>query len=106
MDLKEIRAGYRECLSAYNAIFPLDPATKKDAEDMMDRFAEEVTERSAKIDSNARRISRAKAKKALPTQEEGADQLGNAITWRRGDSLDGLNQDTRERIERALKFGI
>lgn len=45
LNLKEIREAYREILMAYNALFPLDPATRRDSEDMMDRFAEDITEK-------------------------------------------------------------
>jgi hypothetical protein len=104
-NLKEIRGAYAEILSAYNATFPLDPPTKKDA-DMMDRFAEDTTDKSDKGNHDLPRILRAKAKKALPMLKEGADQSGNAVSWHRGQPLDDLNQGLKDRIERALKLGI
>ncbi len=104
--LREIRGAYAEILSAYNAIFPLDPAMRKEAEDTMDRFAEGMTDKLAKDDGNAREISRAKAKKALPMLKEGTDQSGNAVSWHRGQPLDDLNQGLKDRIEKASRFGI
>jgi hypothetical protein len=80
--------------------------TRKDAEDMMDRFAEDTTDKSARGDGDISRMLKAKTKKVLPILKEGADQSGNAIVWHRGQDLDALNEGLRERIEKALRFGI
>lgn len=104
--LEEIRAAYGEILSAYNALFPLDPMMRRDPEDMMDRFAENTTEKSPRGDGDLRRMLRAKAKKPLSMPKEGADVSDNAVVWHRGQPLEGLNQSLRDRVERALKLGI
>lgn len=49
---------------------------------------------------------RKKATETILKLKETMDRSGNAVTWRRGDPLDGLDQSLRERIKRGLEFGI
>lgn len=97
--LKEIRDAYGEILKAFNATFPLHPQTKIQREDIVNTF--DLNRGDDIYDT-----FNAKAKKMLPKFRRIADQSGNASSWRRGEPLDGLNEGMRERIERALKFGI
>jgi hypothetical protein len=97
--LKEIRDAYGEILRGYNAIFPLHPQAKIQREDIINTFD---LNRGDDIADEFK----TKAKKILPKLKEAADQSGNALIWHRGESLDGLNQSMKERIEKTLKFGI
>jgi hypothetical protein len=98
--LKEIRAAYSEILKAYNALFPIYPNIKREKDETIqdnfdpggDKFYSEILPK--KFRENFRRLQKA------------ADQSGNPMIWHRGDPLDGLSPGMRERIERALKFGI
>jgi len=47
-----------------------------------------------------------KYRKTFPELKIAANQSGNSVVWRVGEPLDDLNQSLRDRIERALKFGI
>ena len=38
--------------------------------------------------------------------KESADRSGNAQVWRRGEPLDHLNPGLRERVRRAIEYGI
>lgn len=98
MTLQEIRQAYGEILKAYNGIFPIHPETRikfEDDTDILDRREEDF--RAAFL---------WKAKKILPNLKEAADQSGNVKIWHRGDSLEGLNQGMKKRVEKALKLGI
>lgn len=106
MSLKEIRTAYREILIAYNNLFPPYAVMRKDAEDAMDRFSEDTTDKSIKGGGDLLEISMGNPKKALPTVKVAADQSDNVVSWYRGQSLEGLNQGLRDRIEKALKLGI
>jgi hypothetical protein len=97
--LKEIRDAYGEILRTYNILFPLHPQTKIEREDVINTF-------DLNRGDNIADEFNAKAKKILPKLKEAADQSGNAVTWHRGEPLDGLNQSMKERIEKTLKFGI
>jgi hypothetical protein len=97
MELKEIRQAYREILEAYNSRFPLHPQTRAGGEDISEPFGKE--EISFQLEFERTKEIRAKLKEA-------ADRSGNAQVWERGKSLDGLDQGLRERVDKALNFGI
>lgn len=97
--LREIRAAYTEILRAYNALLPLNPDIKK--------MEEETLSDSIEIDEEGSYLKTMKRlKKAHNSLKEGANESGNPQVWHRGESLNGLNQGMKERIERGLKFGI
>lgn len=95
--LEEIREAYQEVLTLFNElshhqervereeIFPegLGPDFEMDT----DKFRKGLTEKAREL-------------------KEAADRSGNAVTWLRGNSLEGLSQELRERIETALTLGI
>jgi hypothetical protein len=99
--LKEIRDAYGEILRAYNALFPLHPQTRMEHEDIIIDTVD-----SHRGDDDFHATFQAKAREILPKLKKAADQSGNAVTWHRGEPLESLNEGMRERIERALKFGI
>ena len=96
--LNEIRAAYRDILSAYNALFPLYPQTRIGRED--------IEGDPDKGEDETYLAFRGKMKKKVPELKAIADQSGNARVWHRGDPLDGLDQGLKDRIEKALKFGF
>jgi hypothetical protein len=96
--LEEMRQAYGEILSAFNALFPVHPETRRKFEDETDMFD--------RNEEDFRAAFLWKAKKILPKLKEAADQSGNVKVWHRGDPLEGLNLGMKERIERALKLGI
>jgi len=98
LELKEIRVAYGEILRAYNLLFPLFPMMRTEGED--------ITEGFDKGDENLAESVRAKARENIPKLKEVADQSGNAVSWHRGEPLDGLNQSLKDRVEKALKLGI
>ena len=99
--LKEIRSAYVEAVSAYNEIYPIHPPERISVEGI-----EEMGEEVLKGDECLVETFRKKAREITPKLKEAADQSGNAISWHCGQSLDGLNQGMKERIEKALRFGI
>ena len=99
--LKEIREAYGQILGAYNEIFPVRAETRKCVEGM-----ESMGDEILKDDGDIKKAFQAQARKTLPKLKEAADSSGNPITWRRGESLDGLSQSLRDRVEKALKLGI
>jgi len=98
LELKEIRVAYGEILRAYNALFPLFPMMRTEGED--------ITENFEKGDESLNLMVRVKVRENIPKLKEAADQSGNAVSWHRGESLDGLNQNLKDRVEKALKLGI
>ncbi len=98
MTLQEIRQAYGEILRAFNTLYPLHPATRKEPQDITDNFD--------KGDESLIEAIRTKARKIFPKLKGTADQSGNVKVWHRGDPLEGLNRGMRERIEKALKLGI
>ena len=98
--LKEIREAYGEILRAYNILFPLHPQTRIEREDIIG------DPKFSSYGDDFHVTFCAKYRKILPELKEAADRSGNAVTWHHGESLDGLDQRMRDRIERALKFGI
>ena len=96
MDLKEIRAGYRDVLTAYSELMD-SPMTKRRDDEMEGRG-----ERSECPSITAR----AKLRRVAPKLQQLADQSGNVRVWRRGEPLDGLAEGMKARIERARKFGF
>jgi hypothetical protein len=100
--LKEIREAYRQSLEAYNELFPPHPETKKTP----GSITEDMGENFPKDEEHFNKTLMKRLKKIFPKVKEAADHSGNAFVWHRGDPLDGLNQVMRERIEKALNFGI
>ena len=98
--LQEIREAYIEILKSYNALFPLEPLMRREVEQI------EMPETFHRGDDNFQKGLMTEMKKVIPKLREAADQSGGAVTWRYGESLDGLNQGLKNRVERALKFGI
>jgi hypothetical protein len=98
MELKEIRNAYREILAAFNEAFP--PGLR------LRTAGDDITENFDKGDESLIETVRAKAKERGPKLREAADESGNARVWRSGEPLEGLPQNMKERIERALKLGI
>jgi hypothetical protein len=96
--LKKIRAAYGDILGAYNELFPLHPKTTMKREDETENFNQG--------DEGFLDAFREKAKKIAQEIKRGADESGNPIVWHRGDPLDSLSPAMRERVERALKFGV
>jgi hypothetical protein len=96
--LERIRQAYSEILFAYNDLSPLHSETRRKHEDETQSFGQG--------DDNFLDAFRMKAKRLVPKIKEIADQSGNAMIWHRGESFEGLSLGMRERVERALKFGI
>jgi hypothetical protein len=98
MDMKEIREAYGEALRAYNELFSLQ-SRRIDREDLLpEGFSSDREEPIGTF--------RKKATEITPKLKEAADKSGNAVTWYRGDPLDGLDQSLQNRVLKALKFGI
>jgi len=97
--LTEIRDAYGEALRAYNELFPLHPRGRKNYEEILPEGLS--IDREEPINT-----FRKKATEINLKLKESADQSGNAVTWHRGDPLDGLDQNLRDRILRGLEFGI
>jgi len=96
--LEEIREAYGEALRAYNELFSLQ-SRRIDREDLLpEGFSIDREEPISTF--------RKKATAIISKLKEAADQSGNAVTWHRGDPLDGLDQSFRNRVLRALEFGI
>ena len=94
--LKEIRESYRDILLAYDAVFSISPDHREgDVESGGFNFDEKNFYQETKV----------KMEKVLPELKEKADHSGNAVVWRRGDSLCGLSGALRQRIETGLKYG-
>jgi hypothetical protein len=96
--LPKIREAYREILSAYDEICSLHPKISVKDEDITPPFDQGEDVSSFTVRKRMTAI--------LPKIKEGADRSGNAVIWYRGDSLEGLSSGMRDRVERALKFGI
>lgn len=97
--LAEIREAYRDILQAYNALSSPFSESKSNSEGEPETLEGTRDEESFKmIRLKLRQVSRA--------LKEGADRSGNVQVWRRGDPLDALNQGLRDRIEKALRWGI
>lgn len=99
MELKEVREAYRDILRFYNALFPLHPERRTGGVDVEEGC--DLEEENFCADA-----FRKKATKVLSRLKDVADQSGNAVIWRRGESFESLNYSLRNRIEKALKFGI
>ena len=97
MDLKEIRLAYREIVTAYNEAFPSD---------LKLRTEEDITQSFDKGDESLIGTVSARFRETNPKLRAAANQSGNARVWQRGEPLDGLNEGMRERIEKAMRFGI
>lgn len=97
--LEEIRDAYGEILRAYNALFPLHPEKRTEGDDVRNGF--DFKEEAFCSDAFRKKVTR-----VLSRLKEAADQSGNAVTWHRGQSLEGLNQSLKDRVEKALKLGI
>jgi hypothetical protein len=98
MDLKEIREAYVEIVSAWNIVSP--PITQSAGED------KEMMADPVDMDKETTVSTMAKLRKVHRELKREADQSGNAQVWHRGEPLDGLSPGMKERIERALRFGI
>ncbi len=99
--LKEIRDAYGEALSAYNELFPLYHSGRVDRG--------EILPEGLNIDLGEKDNINAFRKKATEMAfklKEAADKSGNAVTWHRGESLEGLNQSLKKRVLKGLEFGI
>ncbi len=100
MDLQELREAYLENLKAYNALYPVE----------IDGFQkgimmEAIPEPEEKDHPFLKEFHK-KAVKIQKELEDSADRSGNAQVWRRGDPLENLRPGLRQRVEKALRFGI
>jgi hypothetical protein len=95
--LQRTREAYGEILWAYNNLFPLHRQKRTEHEEPM----ESIDYGDIEFLENFRR----KGKEISGKLKRAADQSGNAVVWRRGDSLEGLSLGMKERIERGLKRG-
>lgn len=97
--LREIQDAYAEILKAFNVVYPVGSVPKRKDETLPEAF-----------DPEGERFFQdtfiEMAKKAIPKLKAAADRSGNARIWHRGESLDGIDQRMRERIEKALEFGF
>jgi hypothetical protein len=98
MTLQEIREAYGEILRAYNDLFRAPFQINSNREEMIETVNFGDIEFLEKF--------RKEGKEILAKLKEAADQSGNPVIWHRGDPVAGLNAKIKERIERALKFGI
>jgi hypothetical protein len=97
---ERVRRGYRENLTAWNALFPPIPE-KRSWEDEM--LPEEFDPEGLILYPGK---SRENAKRVVQKLKERADKSGDPQVWHRGDPLDGLNPGLKERILKALEFQI
>lgn len=97
--LEEIRKAYREILRAWNVLFPIYPDGRRGEEIILDAFDTDG-------DDFYRKTFFKKMEEVSPRLRTAADQSGNAKVWHTGESVDGLSQGMKERVERALRFGI
>lgn len=97
--LQKIREAYSEILRSYNVFFPIQLGGKKKNEVALDAF-------DCEGDNFYLDVFPKKARKALRKLKKDADRSGNVQVWNKGETLNSLNQDMKERIEKALKFGI
>ena len=95
--LQKIRDAYLDVLDLYNNLFPLRPERKSEREEEPNFFD---LEEDPTISAVAARVD-----DIGPKLEEAADPSENCQIWRSGESLQGLNQGMKDRIEKALKFG-
>ncbi len=100
MTLQEIRKAYGETLKAYNALFPIHSNGRR----VKNEIAQDNFDPGG--DSFYLEIFPEKFRKNFPRLKKAADQSGGSRVWHRGDHLDGLSQGMKDRIEKALKFGI
>jgi hypothetical protein len=96
--LKKIREAYLDVLSHYNALYPILPDRKMETDEMPGGIDGEEDLRCCFI--------RAKLREVAGGIKEAADRSGNPETWQIGESLERLSDGLRNRVERALKFGI
>ncbi len=97
--LQKIREAYFENLELFNdrSLFLIRETNRKETEldtpdpDGLSPFESNLLE---------------KLKEVGPKLRAAADQSGNAQTWQIGQSLDGLSQGIKERVEKALLLGI
>jgi len=98
MNLQKLREAYLENLKAYNSVHPIeiDGIRKgimiETIEEEKEKFLYEYFDQ--------------RAKKILKDLKNSVKFSGNAQIWKRGDSLENLNLGMKERVEKALRFGI
>jgi hypothetical protein len=97
--LEEIRKAYADALTGWNALFPLHPESRREGDDV-ERWGD-FEEEDFCAD-----VFRKKGMRALSRLRKAAAQSCNAQIWHAGESLNNLSQGMRERIEKALRFGI
>jgi hypothetical protein len=98
--LHKIREAYGENLRLWNGLYPIHLGERSNVE--------EVTEDSIEYGDlkNASETICQRAKEVMARLKKSADLSGNSRVWRKGEPLDDLPRGMRERIERALNFGI
>jgi hypothetical protein len=98
--LQRIKEGYRENLALWNELHPIHPEPRMGVErtELYGCEPGDVKEMSMEFCERARQVT--------PQLKERADRSGNPFKWSRGDPLDGLPDGMKERIEKALGFGI
>jgi len=102
MNLEKIKEIYLENLKFYNELYPIRINNTKKISNL---YFDEEPSLSIK-DTFDFKKSVLKMKKKLIELENNLNQIGNPKIWRRGEPLNHLDSSLRERIEKALKFGI
>lgn len=98
--LQEIRKVYAENLKFWNGLYPIHLRERGNVEEVM-----EDTIEHGDIGTELKEFCE-RAKEVMPRLKEAADLSGNSRVWRKGEPLDDLPRGLRERIEKALNFGI
>jgi hypothetical protein len=96
--LEKIRKAYGEVLRAYNDLFSLHRQKRTEHEEPM----ESVDYGEIEFLENFRR----KGKEIGAKLKRAADQSGRPVIWYRGDPLDGLTTGMKERVRKALIYGV
>lgn len=96
--LQKIRESYLDVVDLYNDLFPLRPGRKSGTEEDPNFFDLEEDPAILAVPGKEGEMG--------PKLEEAAGLSQNCQIWRRGESLQGLNESLRHRIARALEFGV
>ena len=102
MNLEKIKEMYLENLKLYNELHPIRINNTRKISNL---YFDEEPSLSIK-DTFDLKKSVLKMEKKLIALENNLNQIGNPKIWRREEPLDHLYSSLRERIEKALKFGI
>jgi hypothetical protein len=98
--LQKIREAYNENLEFWDGLYPIHLREIGDVEEV----TEDTIERGD-IGAELKNI-RKRVNEIMPRLKQSADLSGNPHVWRKGEPLDDLPRGLRERIGKALNFGI